>query len=106
MRRSQQKCEFKQSCYRKFLRPPYQHTLSKDQHPLTFPLLKNLTVARGADEAVEFSLRNDIVRPIEMLETMEIDIFANLHSTTGSFRPSKLASERTLGSEIFMVQSI
>lgn len=61
----------------KVLASAYQHTLNKQQHPLTFPLVKNLTIARGANEAVEFSLCKDIVKPIEMLEEMGIDIFQN-----------------------------
>ncbi|TID18220.1 hypothetical protein E2P81_ATG06156 [Venturia nashicola] len=61
----------------KIIGSAYQHAQTKDQHPLTYPLIRNLTIARGANEAVEFSLRKDIIIPMSTLETLGIDIFAD-----------------------------
>lgn len=63
----------------KIISSAYKHSATKDQHPLTYPLVRNLTIARGADEAVEFSLKKDIIFPISILEKLGIDIFTNPH---------------------------
>ncbi|QDS76122.1 hypothetical protein FKW77_006833 [Venturia effusa] len=69
----------KTSLLQKILASAHQHFQTKSQHPLTYPLIRNLTIARGANEAVEFSLRKDVVSPMSMLESMGIDIFTTPH---------------------------
>lgn len=63
----------------KIIASAYQHSQSQGQHPLSYSLIRSLTIARGTNEAVEFSLKKDIIIPMNILVKLGIDIFDTPH---------------------------